>query len=248
MIPLEAIQPIAWPDIPGLDVWRIHLSLPDEVIDRLKSHLSTMELEKASRFRFDRDRRRYAVAHAGMRLILAAYWGCRPADVTIVPDPLGKPMLAGTNARGGLNFNLSHAGEEALLGIGRQLHIGVDIEQVRPVADLKELAGAVLSARELASFTTLNPEERSERFFRIWTCKEAAVKANGAGLAIALPDVLIEPVTLVEYARFEAVGAMPGSQRLYGMGFCPVAGYHAAVVTEAADFQVTLRDWPGDWE
>ncbi len=248
MIHVEEIDRFAWPDDAGLAVWRMHLALPNSVIHGLQVHLSSQEQSTANRFRFERDRLRYTAAHAGMRLILAGYLGCRPEGVAIAPGLHGKPTLAGATGPCAFAFNLSHSGEEALLAVGRQRCIGVDIEQERPMTDLQILAGCVSSAQELAQFAALTPDRQLERFFRIWTCKEAAVKAIGAGLAAPLQDVHIEPVEPAEHARFEAVGPMCGGQRLHGMSFSPAAGYHAAVVTEVAGLQITWHDWPRDRE
>src|SRR6185436_5816324 len=89
--------------------------------------LDEAERMRAERFVFERDRRRFVTAHAWVRVVLGRCLDCRPETVRFETGPRGKPHLADTAVD--LRFNLSHAGERALLAVTRGLEVGVDIEQ-----------------------------------------------------------------------------------------------------------------------
>ncbi|MGA8222505.1 MAG: 4'-phosphopantetheinyl transferase superfamily protein, partial [Candidatus Acidiferrales bacterium] len=167
-------------------VWRIALDVNGEGIQAARDVLSEDEIEKADRFRFELDRRRFAIAHAGMRKILAGYLGCDAKQLIFEYDEKGKPRLRDTfNARE-LNFNLSHSGQLSLLAVAPKISVGIDIETVNPKFTCQEIAGRFLSRDEIRNLLTLPEEQRTEAFFTCWTRKEAYIKARGDGLSIPL--------------------------------------------------------------
>lgn len=188
--------------------------------------LSTDERDRAERFHFDHDRRRYAVAHAAMRRLLAAYAGCAPQELRFATSARAKPVLSGPGA--GLHFNLSHSGELALLGVSPDAALGVDIERVRRLDDGAALAGANFSAREYAAWRAVPPGQRDLAFFLCWTRKEAYVKAVGEGLYLPLDrfDVTLAPG---EPARILSLDGDAGAAAAWSLhDLDPGAGYAAA--------------------
>lgn len=117
-----------------------------------------------------------------LRGMLSRYLNLPPAEIPIARAGNGKPSLGIANAP--LRFNLSHTGELALLGVLSSKHwgdaqIGVDIERIDPKLDWKKLAPYALSAVELKYLESLPPEKAAEEYYRIWTLKEAILKAIG---------------------------------------------------------------------
>jgi phosphopantetheinyl transferase len=101
----------------------------------------------------------------------------------------GKPYLAEphSDVATALSFNLSHAGGHILLGVSRRGEIGVDIEVI---GDYKaEIARRYFQENEYHQLEALLPEERARAFYRMWTTKEACLKAQGTGLRHPLRDV-----------------------------------------------------------
>ena len=95
--------------------------------------------------------------------------------------PRGKPRLSRTLAP--LEFNLSHSGQLGLIAATRDRSVGVDVEQVRYLSDLLELADQHFSPQERTGLRSLPPGERGTAFFRCWTRKEAVIKACGGGFS-----------------------------------------------------------------
>lgn len=102
--------------------------------------------------------------------VLAHYLGEPPTGFE--KGPHGKPRLVGDQAW--LRFNLSHSGEVTLVAVARDVEVGIDVERIRPVPEMREIARRWLGRDDIA-----DPAD----FFRAWTRHEAIVKALGVGLA-----------------------------------------------------------------
>lgn len=170
------------------ELWAVDLSRPPSRDD--VALLSAAEWSRARRFRFQRDRRRYLVAHAALRRLLTSGVGAggpppaRPYDA----NAFGKPRLRGG---GGRQFNLSYGGDLALLGLSDRGPIGVDIERLRPMAD-EDVTDHVFDPAESAAIAR-EPKgtARDRAFLRAWTRKEACVKALGTGLTTPPSSVAV---------------------------------------------------------
>lgn len=140
--------------------------------------LDAGERERAERFIRDRDRHRFVAAHAGLRLALAAETGQPPSALRFTTLAHGKPQLE----RFALSFNLSHSGDLAVVAACRGSAVGVDVETAGRLRDLDGLAGMVMTEREMEAFAALSDDRRPAAFLRLWTRKEALLKADGRGL------------------------------------------------------------------
>jgi len=170
------------PDAPltPLNVHIVRLSLHRTCSEpELLVVLDESERERARRFVFDYDRRRFIVSHAALRAVLGHCLNIEPLQVRFRVGPNGKPALADTAED--VRFNLSHAGDYALIAVTLGRDVGVDIEQVRPI-DVATLAKRFFSPLEARKLLALP----HEAFFRCWTRKESYIKALGTGLSFAL--------------------------------------------------------------
>jgi 4'-phosphopantetheinyl transferase len=168
-------------------VWHAGLELAETHWRQAVATLAPDERERAARFRLERHRRRFVAARGLLRQILGAYLGLDAGGVCLAYTANGKPGLAASEAR--LAFNLSHADGLAIYAVTRDRQVGIDVERVRPMADLLEIAGQHFSAREKDLLARLSGARRRTAFFRAWTCKEAWLKSSGVGLAFPLARV-----------------------------------------------------------
>lgn len=180
--------------------------------------LSADERERAMRFHFEKDRRRYIAARGALRQILGKYLGMEPREIRFVYSPYGKPALAPEMNGDDLRFNLSHAGGMALYALTCGRDIGVDIEQIRDEVDYEEIARTFFSPAELSSLGQIPASRRREVFFQYWTRKEAFLKATGEGLSFPSErvDVLV-------------AGDQTGDTRWFIKDLSPAGGYAAAI-------------------
>ena len=91
---------------------------------------------------------------------------------------------------------MSHAGDLIAVAVS-SIAVGIDIEPIRPLADMKSVAEIVLSANERRTLDKLDENDRPQHFFEYWTRKEAIVKAWGEGVSeMAQLDLCDETVII----------------------------------------------------
>jgi 4'-phosphopantetheinyl transferase len=179
-----------------VQVFRFPLDVDTRNLAALTAVLTPDEAARADRYHFARDRRRFTVARATLRRILAHYLQRDPSDLRFDYNPYGKPALAGESTTAGdLGFNLSHSADLALLAVTRGLEVGIDVESVRLEIDRLNLARRFFGPAETAALLALPPEQQVGAFYACWTRKEAYLKARGSGLSESLKSfqVSIEP-------------------------------------------------------
>lgn len=219
-----------------LHLWLVELDIPAPDVDLARRTLSPDEVERAGRFHFERDARRYVAAHAGLRSILARYTGLRPQDLSFQASQYGKPFLAPgiPYTHAALNFNLSHSGELGLVAVTLERRVGVDIEQVRPEFADGSIAQRFFSPGEVRALRALPPGEQTAAFFRCWTRKEAFVKARGEGLSLSLDsfDVAFAPNEPPALLRIAGEAREAHRWSLHAVPLPDAWPYEAAVAVE----------------
>lgn len=128
--------------------------------------------------------------------ILGHALGVSPDDVVLHRPPHGKPELVAPVTPFGddkpLHFNVSHSGPHLVVATTTSGPVGVDVEEDRPV-DWTLLAPAVLHSRELRAVHAMVPHQRASALLRVWTRKEALLKADGVGLRQPPASVEVDP-------------------------------------------------------
>ena len=169
-----------------VQVWWASLEVDDAQLERLRRLLSPAEQNRASRFRVRRAERRFIAARAALRTILGRATGFDPAALEFDFGSHGKPRLAD-----GPCFNASDSGDLVAIAL-TTAEVGIDIEGLRSLRRGDRLAQRICTAKELDALSRLADEERDHRLLRLWTCKEAALKAVGVGLQGGARNVEVE--------------------------------------------------------
>ncbi len=228
---LPTLAPLA------VHVWEIDLgqeSTPEAAVLPL---LSVQELERLERRRTPEARLRFLNTRAALRNILGGYLNAPAASLRFTYGVHGKPHLAGS----GLEFNLTHSGNRALLAVGRGLELGIDLEQMRPRAVLP-LARRFFHADEVAWLETQPAAEQPHAFHRLWCMKEAWVKAMGEGvLHTPLRKLKVQtPADARQPLRLPPGGAWHGQE------LSAEVGCAAALVTNATPVGVERWRYPAE--
>jgi len=168
--------------VDDVHVWRVELSVSQLQLQELAETLSNDEQSRAERFYFEQHRQHFIAGRGILRTILGRYLGIDPQALRFDYEARGKPILADIFAKSGLSFNLSHSQGLALYGICRH-PIGVDLECIRENTDVEALAKRFFTEIEYEVVRSLPSNQQQQVFFRYWTCKEAYLKATGAGLS-----------------------------------------------------------------
>jgi 4'-phosphopantetheinyl transferase len=174
-------------------VWAVPLAARQLDWDALWSMLAPNERERADSFRIEHLKQQFVVARCALRRLVGGYLGVKPASIPITSDLNGKPRLGNAYSASALNFNVSHSGELALIGFTKGCEVGVDVEQVRDVVHLEQIARRFFHSTETEAVMAALPDARKETFLRCWTGKEAVLKAIGTGIIGSLAEFRIPP-------------------------------------------------------
>lgn len=200
--------------------------------------LSTDELARADRYRFDSHRDRFMFFRGILRTIIGEQLGINPKDICFQVAPGGKPYIAGS----WLRFNVSDSQDWTLIAVTREREVGVDIEAVRPEVASSGIAERFFAAGERAALAALGPEDRTRAFFTCWTRKEAYLKARGSGLALPLASF---EVTLAVDLPPAIVSAPEGAGEVARWKIRDLSaptGFAAALVVEGHDWEIQAHE------
>lgn len=229
---LAGPERIAGGTLRAIEVVVAGLALEPAAVRACASLLSDDERARARRFAFPRDARRFIVARARLRQLLAVRLGVRPESVELVYGARGKPALANPRRDRDLRFNVSRRDDLAVyvLSFGRE--VGIDVEAVQVIRDADAIAARWFSRGENHTYQALGQREKPLGFFNCWTRKEAFVKALGLGLSYGL-DRFEVSLTPGEPAKLLRVEQMPGEDCGWSLhSFSPAAGYVAAIAAQ----------------
>jgi 4'-phosphopantetheinyl transferase len=221
-------------DADRVHVWRVTLHADAPTLQALRATLSAEELERADRFRFRRDMRRYTVTRAALRNVLASYLKCAPRDLSFRYSVQGKPSLSAPET--GLQFNVAHSEELAVVALCQSRQIGIDVEYVRYQVDYEPVVRSFFSTEEVEQWLRLPDQRRVDAFFHGWTCKEAFVKATGEGLSKA-PGGLIVSMSPDDPALLRHCGDEEKADSWRLWSWSPQPGYRAAACVKGAPSQ-----------
>lgn len=176
------------PEPDEVDVWRASLDAqPPEVVPLMQSLISADEAERAQRFYFERDRRRFVIGRGILRVLLGRYLGLAPQQVAFRYGAHGKPMLASAGTPP-IYFNAAHSEGVVAFAFAASGEVGIDVERIRDIPEWETIALAYFGPRELSRLRVSTPEARRSEFFRAWTRQEALLKAHGIGLGGSVDD------------------------------------------------------------
>ena len=116
----------------------------------------------------------------------------------------GKPYLS---AHPELAFNHSHSRKHYALAYSSNLeHIGVDVEDLDRAVRFEALAQHAFHADELKAWAA--SDYSAEYWFKVWTTKEAVLKASGLGIRLSLNELntQLHPNQLGGMCQHPAIG------------------------------------------
>lgn len=148
------------------------------------SLLNGEERERLEVFAAAAPRRRFALCRAALRAVLGEQLGCENEQLAFPTSEHGKPWAAVDGARAPIAFNVSHSGRHGLIAYAPEGRLGVDIEELQPRRRLDLLMDGALGAEERREVTAREGAEQLRLFFRLWTMKEAVLKAQGKGFLL----------------------------------------------------------------
>jgi 4'-phosphopantetheinyl transferase len=226
----------------NVQVWGVALDRYLPFLADFSALLSPDEQERAARFYFDRHRNRYIVARGILRLLLGGYLEIEPEEIQFQYQACGKPFLPAEPGVRELHFNLSHSENYALIASSWNRRVGVDVEHLRPLPGADSIAGELFCLSEIKLLARQEEEEKQHTFFKLWTAKEAFVKAIGEGLKVPLNqiEVILSPIMPASIIFRNGNRREAGNWRVEL--FNPTPGRQAALAVESKDWVLNFRE------
>jgi 4'-phosphopantetheinyl transferase len=198
--------------------------------------LSTDEQKRAACFKYAKHRTSFIVARGLLRIVLGNYMNAEPAAIDFRYGPYGKPEVKGASP---VHFSVSHSEQMVLFGLRLDREIGVDIERIRPIEDMEDIARRFFSPAECRDLLAIPKQHRTKAFYDCWTRKEAFIKFLGTGLSFPLDRFQVtlgpgDPVRLIH------VDGQP-SKAWFLQDIAPSDSHSAAVASEGRNCQ--CRVW-----
>lgn len=154
------------------------------LLNQYHSLLNQAERQRREDIRTEEGKLCFLVSRAMIRTLLGTAIGCPPTTLTIIADAQGKPFIDQPTTH--WQFNLSHSQGLITLALAYDTAVGVDVECHHRNTDTLQLARHFFHFREIQQLEALATDEQRQHFFKLWTLKEAYVKALGYGLSHAL--------------------------------------------------------------
>ena len=152
------------------------------------SLLSADEVERAARFRFECDRRRFIATRSLVRQVLSTYEAVPPAAWRFSKTRYGRPIVLPEPGRLAPSFSVSHTRGLIVCAVAREPALGIDVEYVTSIAPMS-IASRFFTEREASAIHGCPLDHRAQLFFQYWTLKEAYLKATGKGLHQSLDSI-----------------------------------------------------------
>ncbi|MDR2093835.1 MAG: 4'-phosphopantetheinyl transferase superfamily protein [Azoarcus sp.] len=179
-------------------------------MDYLKAVLSKEERDRLGRFRFRCDHDSYLAAHAVQRLLLSELTGQAPETLEFTYNEFGKPELVERPGSPAVRFNLTHTKGMAAMAVAIGFDIGIDVEWMQDGINFQDLSDRHFTRAENDYLECVPSRQRKTAFYRLWTLKEAYVKAVGQGLNCALDSFNLLDIDTVPRLADSRKETMPG--------------------------------------
>ena len=142
------------------------------------------EMARWHRSRHVRARRQFVLCRAALRATLCEQLGCANADLRFVALDHGKPGALVADTPVTTSFNVSHSGDHGLIAFAPHGRLGVDVEERHRRHDPDGPIKDVFTPGEQEQLAKRDGDDKYRLFFRLWTLKEAAIKALGTGFSL----------------------------------------------------------------
>ncbi len=215
---------------PLVEIWAAEASAsePGALEHRCRQWLTPEEWEGALRLRQPSSRNQHVVGRGMVRKLLTLRTDFDPKEVVLDRAEKGKPFVVAPEA---VNrpFNVSHTEGMVLFAAVDRGAIGVDVERLSRKTDVGLAERYFAPAEVDYVFSERDPEQRMEAFLRVWTLKEAFIKAIGTGLTMPLGDFAFEQLDAVRPSVRMLNPNLTNDGNWQFISFVPNPGYIAAV-------------------
>ncbi len=203
------------------------------LLDKYRSILTPEEWQRVSSLALQRHRNERLFSYALLRKVLSDLTGLDPLIWQFRKNMHGRPEIEDPSNLRHLKFSVSHT--DGLIACLLSWHhdVGVDVEPIRQVGDMLNIADQYFAPYETAFLRTLPGHKQSRRFLELWALKESYLKARGLGLSISLTEVAFMIKENASYQIFATFGAeLEDDPTRWQFSLEPFNGYLIATTVE----------------
>jgi 4'-phosphopantetheinyl transferase len=154
-----------------------------DTFNQLLSFVTPEKQISIGQFKYDIDKKLTLYSEILVRSLICEKVGIKNSEISFIRNKYGKPFLQDYPK---FHYNVSHTRNAIAVAISDD-PIGVDIEKIRK-SEIG-IAKKFFTENEF-KYVTGNSKNIDERFYEIWTKKEAYIKYTGKGLSLLLSDVI----------------------------------------------------------
>jgi 4'-phosphopantetheinyl transferase len=225
-----------------IHIWDASLQAGREVVAKYSTLLSADEKKRARRFYFKADENRFITGRGILRTLLGRVLKLEPHKIKFQYGEHGKPQVEYNFPGKPFEFNLSHAKDRVVYIFNWGEPVGIDIEHVRPMKDMDDFALQFFTPNEYQLIYSLPKDQKQETFFKIWTCKEAFLKANGSGLT--LPINMYEIYDISDSPKIHSIAQDLQTTAPWNLEmFIPAPGYQAAIAIKEFNKNILVQNY-----
>jgi len=235
----EPIPELFTAGIKDVHIWKADLAQAAGDLAYYKTVISPEESKHACNLCIEERKNRYIITHGILNVIAGIYLSVKPEEVVIRYNPNGTPFIDGITKS--LFFNISSSKELALYSFSSRWKSGIDIEHQSGVKDIFRFSRRYFTLKENELLLKAKPQELSVLFYRIWTRKEACLKAPGWGLTKPLNYLDVDPAA--GSPVISAGGSGSGELTLAVSDIETESGYSASAATIITDTKPHYAGW-----
>lgn len=185
--------------------WKVDFSALAHKCPDFFQLLSSDEKDRANALRFRKDSEAFILTRAALRLILSEYTHIEAGQLRFTYNDFGKPYILKRTHSETVQFNVSHSAQVGYIAIAQTAEVGIDVEHFTPsrANELTQLAERFFSESECNQIKRMPGPAQPAAFYRLWTRKEAYLKALGKGLSVPLNAFEVSLDTNVIHSRQE---------------------------------------------
>jgi len=226
-----------------IHLWSSLLDQPDDIINYFWTILSNEEKDRIDKFKFKSLRERHTVSKGLLKSFIANYLNIETEEINFVQNEYGKPSLQPELNEVNLQFNVSHSEQLGMFAFTTGKELGIDVELIQEIPNLNQIVDICFSEFEKDWFYKSDPNQQKELFYKVWTGKEAFIKAIGTGLSFPLNEIefIINTNKTIELQRVHGDQSYWGKWNIYT--FNPLPNFISSLVMETNELMIRRYSW-----
>lgn len=226
-----------------IHLWSSFLDQPEDIINRFFAVLSEEEKYRVNKYKFKSLRDRHTVSKGLLKSLISKYLNIETNEINFVQNEYGKPSLHLELNEIDLQFNVSHSEHLGMFAFTTGQELGIDVESIQEIPNLNQIVDMCFSDFEKEWFYKSEPGLQKKLFYKVWTGKEAFIKANGTGLSFPLNEIefKINSNKTIEFQSIHGDLSYRGKWNIFT--FNPLPNFISSLVVETNGLKIRRYLW-----